>query len=228
MARIAVPLLIGVAGIAILMSLGIWQVQRLDWKNGVLAAIDERIQAEPGPVPAMPNATSDLYAPVVVNGQTSGPELHVLVSHKKLGAGYRLITRFDEVTGRSFLLDLGFVDLELKDMARPMLTGTVEGNLNWPDDRNSSTPANDTAANIWFARDIADMSDALGTEPVLIVLREAEGLSDTIVPLPVDSSSIPNDHLEYAITWFSLAFIWFGMTAYLVWRITRLDEKGKS
>lgn len=228
MARIAVPLLIGVVGIAILLSLGIWQVQRLGWKNGVIESIDQRIAGTPTPVPVSPTKSDDLYAPVILNGQTSGPELHVLVSHKKLGAGYRVVSRFDDVSGRAFVLDLGFVPLDQKDAQRKVLRGLVEGNLNWPDDRNSSTPANDVASNVWFARDIPDMSEILGTEPVLVVLRSAADLPDKVVPLPVDSSGIPNDHLEYAITWFSLALIWLGMTAYWVWRITRQDEQGTS
>jgi surfeit locus 1 family protein len=40
-----------------------------------------------------------------------------------------------------------------------------------------------------------------------------------IEPMPVDTSGIPNDHMNYAITWFSLAAVWLGMTAYLLWRI---------
>jgi surfeit locus 1 family protein len=42
-----------------------------------------------------------------------------------------------------------------------------------------------------------------------------------VTPLPVDTSGIPNDHLNYAITWFSLAALWMGMTLYLLWRIRR-------
>ena len=45
------------------------------------------------------------------------------------------------------------------------------------------------------------------------------GMTGEIEPMPVDSSGIPNDHMNYAITWFSLAAVWLGMTAYLLWRI---------
>jgi surfeit locus 1 family protein len=59
----------------------------------------------------------------------------------------------------------------------------------------------------------------MGVEPLLIVAREIPG--DPVSARPIDTAVIPNDHLQYAITWFSLAAIWSGMTALLVWRIRR-------
>lgn len=55
----------------------------------------------------------------------------------------------------------------------------------------------------------------------MVVIRTAEGAAQGIEPRPVDTSGIVNDHLEYAITWFSLAGVWAGMTLYLLWRIRR-------
>ena len=49
-------------------------------------------------------------------------------------------------------------------------------------------------------------------EPVLLVARELSQPEDSVTPLPVDTAHIPNDHLQYAITWFSLAAIWLAMT----------------
>ena len=65
------------------------------------------------------------------------------------------------------------------------------------------------------------MAAALGTEPVLVVAREISGFATDTTPLPIDTSGIPNDHLQYAITWFALALIWAGMTVTLVLRISR-------
>ena len=61
------------------------------------------------------------------------------------------------------------------------------------------------------------MAALLGAEPVLIVARASTG--DGIVPVPVDTSSIANSHWQYAVTWFLLAVVWFGMTVFLLWRI---------
>ena len=54
------------------------------------------------------------------------------------------------------------------------------------------------------------------TFPLLLVARTET--DPAVTPLPVDSAAIPNDHLQYAITWFSLAAIWIGMTAHFLWR----------
>jgi surfeit locus 1 family protein len=72
--------------------------------------------------------------------------------------------------------------------------------------------------NIWFARDVPAMAAALGTDPVLVVQRERTELGSPISPLPVDTSAIPNDHLQYAITWFSLAAVWSAMTFFFLRR----------
>jgi len=75
---------------------------------------------------------------------------------------------------------------------------------------------------MWFARDVPAMAEAMNAEPVLIIARSETG--DGIEPMPVDSSAIPNDHLNYAITWFLLAFVWAGMTGLLLWRMRRKVE----
>ncbi|MEN8875139.1 MAG: SURF1 family cytochrome oxidase biogenesis protein, partial [Pacificibacter sp.] len=92
--RMIGPILIGVIGIAILLWLGTWQVQRLAWKEGILAEITAEITAAPVPVPSM--ITPDMkYLPVTATGTIGQEELHVLVSRGDLGAGYRVIAPFD-------------------------------------------------------------------------------------------------------------------------------------
>lgn len=77
---------------------------------------------------------------------------------------------------------------------------------------------------LWFARDVPALAGALGTEPVMVVAREVAGEAQGVVPVPVDASAIPNDHRQYAITWFSLAVVWAGMTVFFLWRIRRLGN----
>jgi surfeit locus 1 family protein len=62
------------------------------------------------------------------------------------------------------------------------------------------------------------MAQALTTEPILLVLRSATPEIPSVLPIPVDTARIPNDHLQYAITWFSLALIWLAMTAFFLGR----------
>lgn len=214
--RMIGPILIGVIGIAILLWLGTWQVQRLAWKEGILAEITAEIAADPVPLPT--TISPDMkYLPVTATGTIGQDELHVLVSRLEIGAGYRVIAPFELDGGRRVLLDRGFIKPEAKDLFRASGPATITGNLHWPDDMNSSTPDPDISENIWFGRDIAAMARALDTAEVLIVARADTGQG--IEAMPVGIQGIKNDHLGYAITWFSLALVWLGMTLFLLWRI---------
>jgi surfeit locus 1 family protein len=209
-------LIFGFAGAAVLIWLGVWQVQRLAWKEAVLANIEARITAPPVALPEQPDPVRDKYLPVIASG-TARPGLRVLVSVKQQGPGYRMISVL-ETGGRRVLLDRGFLKLEEKtDVAGPQEI-TVIGNLHWPDEVDGFTPEPDPKTGLWFARDVPAMAAELGTEPVLIVARKIEPSPDATTPMPVGIDGIPNDHLNYALTWFSLAFIWLVMTGYYLWR----------
>lgn len=216
MRRILFLLIFGVTGLAVLVSLGIWQVRRLAWKEGVLAEIETRIAADPVPLPAHPDPEADRYLPVIVTGEMGTPEVHVLVSVKRVGAGYRIIAPFVTEDGRRVMVDRGFVPTPAKNDTRALGPMTVTGNLHWPDEIDSYTPDNDVAGNIWFSRDVPTLAAHLDTEPVLIIARSQT--DDHVTPLPVDTSGIPNDHLQYAVTWFGLALVWLVMTVYFLWR----------
>ena len=100
----------------------------------------------------------------------------------------------------------------------------ITGTLLWPDDVNSNTPDPDLGKNIWFARDIPAMADALQTAPLLVVATTTTPADPRLTPLPVTTANIKNDHLEYAITWFLLALVWAIMSLYLIFRTTRPKE----
>ncbi|MDC0736902.1 SURF1 family protein [Cognatishimia sp. SS12] len=224
MQRLILPLFFGILGTAILLWLGSWQVQRLAWKEGVLADINARMTDAPVAVPASPDVARDQYLPVVASGLITTDEIHVLASSKQTGAIYRVIAAFETADGRRLLLDRGWIKPEAKDTPRPEVATTVTGNLHWPDERDGFTPDADTAANIWFAREVPEMAAKLGTEPVLIVARATDETRPDVTPMPVTSAGIPNDHLQYAVTWFGLALVWVAMTLYYLRRM-RIREK---
>lgn len=221
MRRYLFPLILGLGGIAILVSLGLWQVRRLHWKEAMLAEIGAKIAAAPVPFDsiAAPDPAADMYRPVSIDGQTTGQELLVLSGRKGEGAGYEVIDAFVTKSGRRILLDRGFIPEEAKTTSRPAIGIAAAGNLLWPNEIDSYTPPPDTKTGLWFARDVEAMSKSLSTEPVMVVLSSFAGDAQGISPTPVDTSAIPNDHREYAITWFSLAVVWAGMTGFLLWRI---------
>ncbi len=215
MRRILFLLIFGFAGLGLLLSLGTWQLQRLTWKQEVLAEIESRIAADPVALPLQVSEDADKYLPVTVTGEIEPGEIHVLVSVKQVGPGYRIIQSF-ATNDRTILVDRGFVPTTAKQAVR--LTGPMEitGNLHWPDEVDGYTPDADIGGNIWFARDVPSLAAALGAEPVLLIARSET--DPNVTPMPVDTAGIPNDHLQYAIIWFGLALVWAAMTGYFLWR----------
>jgi len=214
--RLIFPLLLGLVGCGILIGLGVWQVDRLGQKRAELADIETRIAAAPGPLP--PQGQETRYQPVMVSGDLSGNRLRVLVSRKQIGAGYRIISVLTTPEGRRVLVDLGFVR---DGDPVPEVVGmvTIIGNLHTPSEVDGYTPTADLTRNIWFARDVPQMAVVLDTEETLIVARAP--VVPGIEPMPVDTAGIPNDHLQYAITWFLLAAVWAGMSGLLIARSAR-------
>ncbi len=224
MARQIVTGVFLVAGLALFVGLGLWQVERLVWKQSVIAGIEARIGDAPAPLPAVPDPDADLYLPVAVTGAMGGSALHVLVSSRDYGAGFRLIAPFTLADGRRIMVDRGYVPSGLKEAPRSTGPMTVTGNLHWPQERDAYTPEDDPDGNWWYARDVTKMAAALGTEPVLLVARTPT--DPQILPMPVSAKDIPNDHLGYAITWFLLAATWAVMTVFALWRIRRRAQAG--
>jgi len=207
---------IGFAGTACLLYLGKWQIDRLYWKLDVLKKIDQKIAAAPVLLPAEPSESVHKYLSVEISGQFLQESIRVLASKKRYGAGYRIIHVF-RTNGRRLLVDLGFVGLETDydiDLSSDI---SLVGNLHWPDEVDNFTPEPDLENNIWFARDVERVASALQTEPILIILKDSTLKDKNIKPMPIDTTHIPNDHLQYAITWFSLAIIWALMSCLFVW-----------
>ena len=220
MRRYLFPLILGVVGCAILISLGSWQLRRMAWKEGLLAQIQAQIDAAPVPLPDTFDPAMK-YMPVEVSGTTTGDEIHVLSGTKDQGGGYQIVSRFITDDGRDILLDRGFVPQEDRRLERGPTRLEVRGNLHWPDEKGSATPEPNLDENIWFARDVPAMAQLLDTMPVLVVASHVTGDAQGVQPIPVAIEGIPNNHLSYAVQWFMIAAVWAGMTVALIWRIRR-------
>lgn len=218
MRRYLFPALLGIVGCTILINLGLWQLRRLDWKEGLLADIQARIDAPAVPLPDEVDPSMK-YMPVTVSGTTTGDEIDVLSGTKELGGGYQIVSGFVTDDGRRIMVDRGFVPQEARHSLRPPVHLTINGNLHWPDEKGSSTPDPNLSENIWFARDVPAMAKQLDTQPVLVVASQVEGDAQGVEPIPVAIEGIQNNHLSYAVQWFMIAAAWAGMTLGLIWRI---------
>ena len=218
MKRHIAPLIFGIVGCAILVSLGVWQLQRLAWKQDLIDRTERLMSSPPVALPLNPTEEDDEYMPVFVEGRLMPGELHAITSKRGLGPGFRVIAPFETEDGRRVMVDRGYVPEDEKDLPRPIGEARIEGVLHWPDERTFDTPANDVDANFWFARDVPEMAEVLGTEPVLIATA-ATTLEGGPEPVPL-SAAYHNRHMEYVVTWFGLAIAWAFMTG--VWIRARM------
>lgn len=222
--RIIFPVFLGLSGVIVLCWLGFWQLDRLVWKEAILADINTRLLSDPVDLPIAPTEAVDEYSNVALNGALVGPELHVLVSGTEAGTGYRVIRALEDESGRRVMVDLGLLALDDKSAPPPAPLGSVTGTLLWPDDVNDATPVPDIEKNIWFGRDVTAMAEVLGTEPLMVIARDMAAPDPRTTLLPVDTAGIKNDHLSYAVTWFGLAFVWAVMSAFLIFRTLRTKD----
>lgn len=223
MRKLLFPIVIGLGGLAILLWLAAWQLDRLEWKEGILADIENRLSEPPVPLPSTADPATDNYLSVIMEGAATGNEIRFLDSGTAAGTGHRIISVFETTDGRRILLDqglLGINDLAAQSEDPFTQSVTVQGNLIWPDDVSDEPPSGDE----WYARDVAAMAAALETEPLLVVLSAASLYDPRLTPLPVDTRNIKNDHLEYAITWILLAVVWAAMTLFYLARTLRQKD----
>ena len=211
-----VPTLFTVSGVLILLALGIWQVQRLHWKEGLIAQRDAGVAAAPiSPPQTLTEARGDAFRHVVAEGTYENDEELFLAASSDSGeSGYQVVTPLKMTDGRTMFVNRGFIPLELKDRTKRAageLSGVqrVVGLLRVPPAEKPSffLPNNRPDLNLWFWVDLPSMA-------------RQDGISDP-VPFYVDADTtpnpggwpkggitrleLPNNHLQYAITWFSLA-----------------------
>jgi len=222
MRRYVFPVLMGIVGVAVLVNLGFWQLRRMEEKRVYLDAIEARIGNAPIALPDIPTPEDHKFQAVIVDGRFTGDYLEVLSGKKGGSPGVLVVEVMALADGRRILVQRGFVEDTARATPRTATDVRVEGNLHWPEDSNASTPPPDAKTGLWFARDVPAMAAKLNTEATFIVASQPTG--DAITPVPVDTSTIPNDHWGYAIQWFLLAATWAGMTLFLLWRIRRRTE----
>jgi surfeit locus 1 family protein len=217
---------------AILLWLGVWQLQRLAWKEGLLAQI-AALQNAPAvplaPVLERSAAGADAgFTRVVVDcpGLGQAPFLE-LFSVREAGAGVRLISACKVAAGpyASVLVDRGFVSDQVS--ARPAVDAAstapmrLIGVLRAPDRATFVTPKNELAANRWYSRDVPAMAKALGVRAPAPLILMAETSTNpawkALDPQPLPAE-ISNRHLEYALTWFGLAAALACVYAATLWK----------
>jgi surfeit locus 1 family protein len=225
--RLVWPAAFTCAAAAILVSLGVWQLHRLTWKEGLIANIEARASAVPQPLPPVTDwpalRPEDYeYRHVTLTGTFENGE-EALVFRPSGGSagnqpGYHVLTPLRLKSGGIVIVNRGFVPLDRKQKnsrQAGLIEGetTLSGLMRQPETRNFFTPADDPEAGNYFTRDpvlIARHFDLANAAPFSIDADES--------PVPggwpkggATERNIPNNHFSYALTWFGLALALIGV-----------------
>jgi surfeit locus 1 family protein len=229
-------LLPAVLAFATLIGLGTWQIRRKSWKEGLIATLTTRVAEPPHALPAANLRQSldparDEYRRVKFSAEFDNDKEALVFAAATgfrpdvSGVGYWVFTPARLADGSTIVVNRGFVPDGRRDpKTRPdgEMIGPIEimGALRWPDDRHWFTPGDDPAHNLWFTRDPAAIAAAKGVGPVPPFYVEQE----TPIPpggLPLPGKlvvSLPDNHLQYALTWFGLAAVLAGV--FVTWAFT--------
>ena len=219
---------------AILLGLGTWQVQRLAWKEALLATIDERTHAETVPladVLADPRSIADQeYRRVTFAGTFEHAfERHFFATFEG-ASGFYVYTPLKLNSGDHVFVNRGFVPYDRKDAStrlegqgqgRSTVTGLLRSGLT--EKPSAIVPDNDPAKNIFYWKDIRAMRETSGLperEPVLGFFVDADATANP-GGLPqggVTIIDLPNNHLQYAVTWYGLAAALVAVFGAMWWR----------
>lgn len=225
-----VPVLFTASALAVLIALGTWQLERKAWKEALIATVNARLAAGPAELPR-PEQWAGLkpadaeYRRVKFRADFRH-DLEALVQATKSafrddvsGIGYWVFTP-TQVSGKAVLVNRGFVPENRRDPAsRPegqVPAMDVIGVLRWPEPRGRFTPADEPGRNLFYARDPASIARAKSLDAAPFYIEQEAPVPPGGWPHPSPLQvRLPNDHLQYAITWFGLAAVLIGVFA--VW-----------
>src|SRR5579884_1586454 len=210
------PTLFTVPVLLLLLGLGFWQIQRLAWKEGLIAERQAATGAAPVPLPmSLAQARGMEFRHVFVDGVLrNDKEIYVYAAPRAGEIGFDVLTPLVRADGRVVFVNRGFVPVRLRDPAKRAageITGRVriawllrlppEGKPNW------FVPDNEPRRDRWFWIDLPAMAKADGLARVAPFYVDADA-----TPNPggwprggLTRVTLPNHHLQYALTWFSLA-----------------------
>lgn len=224
-------------GVGVLIGLGVWQLDRRVWKENLIATITARLDRTPEPLPPPTNwpqltQAADEYRRVTFPAEfLAGQEALVYTAGSAFrpdvqGAGYWVFAPARLAGGSIVLIDRGFVPLDRKSAASraqnaPQGSVDIVGVMRWPEAPGLFTPQAEPQNNVWYLRDstaIAEVKKWDSSAPFYIE-------QETPVPfggLPKPGKltvALPDNHLQYAITWFALALGLAGV--YATWLVGR-------
>jgi len=207
---------------AVLIALGVWQVERRAWKLALIDRVEQRVHAPAQPIPSRTSwpaitAASDEYRHVSVTGRFLHDRETLVQAVTEEGPGYWVLTPLQRADGTTILINRGFVPSERRDPStrqggNPVGPVEVTGLLRITEPKGGFLRNNVPQHNRWYSRDVAAIAAARDLQNVAPFFVDADAGSQSAGG-PIGGLTVvrfPNNHLIYALTWFALALMLAG------------------
>jgi surfeit locus 1 family protein len=230
-----VPSALALTGFVVLLGLGTWQIERKAWKEALIARLQERVSAQPQPLPApeqwpqLKPENSEFRRVKAALEFLDRPHAYLFASGSALrpdikSPGYFVFAPARLQSGAIVVVDVGHVG---PDRRYPWTGGKAEivGYLRWPEAPSWFVADHDASGSVWFVRDHRSMA-------------KLKGWGDEVAPFYIDQESpvppgglpkpgplavqLRNDHLQYALTWYGLAVVL--AVIFAIWAAKRRRE----
>ncbi len=189
--------------ITLFCSLGTWQLYRLQWKQDLINQISRGLKSNP--IRYSQNIITN-YQRVTLEGKYDFKNQIYLYSLNEKGQpGFDVITPFETTGKENVLINRGWIKKELKnDLKINTFSSTIKGLLRENSRKNIFTPENDLKQNMWFSINLNEIQKLTGKKFNKFIVY----LEDDLIKIPMPKEitiDLPNNHLKYAITWYSIS-----------------------
>ena len=184
-------------------SLGTWQLYRLDWKKDLINQISEGLKSSP--IRYSQNIKKNYQKVILIGEYDFKNQIYLYSLNSKGQPGFDVITPFQTIEKENVLVNRGWIKKEFKNKTEINLpSGNITGMLRQANRKNIFTPDNDIKKNIWFSLNLEDVKKITGKKfNKFIVYLENKNIN---MPNPKKITvDVPNNHLKYAITWYSIS-----------------------
>ena len=193
--------------------LGTWQLVRLQWKNTLIYQISEGLKSSPV------NYSEKIkvnYQRVKIEGKYNfGKQIYLYSLNDKGQPGYDVITPFDGKNSENILVNRGWITSNLKNNV--IINGTIDKSIQGLILKNIKPnvfkPENDIEANIWFSINLEQVKEVTGKNYSNYILYLEDKKINIPKPIKI-TIDLPNNHLKYAFTWYSISISIFGYFLY--------------
>jgi surfeit locus 1 family protein len=221
---IVVPVVFTLVAVAVFVTLGTWQLERKAWKESLIAELEAKLSAQPVALPARDQwpqlfAAEDEFRRVKFAAEFSDQEALVYSPGSSLrpdvtGPGYWVLSPARLADGSILVVNRGFVpegkqDPATRPQGQPHGLTEIVGAMRWPEPRGLFTPNDAPGKNLWFVRDPAAIAAAKGWGAIapLYIDQEAPPAPGGLPKVGPLKPTLPNNHLQYAVTWYGLAIV---------------------